>query len=285
MQSHAAVPIAWQKSGEEYWVYFGTRDSHNRPFIGRILIELGKTPSVTEVCKEPILEPGPLGHFDDNGVYPGCIVKNEERLLMYYLGRSNGAPPLYYMSIGLAQSRDNGRTFERVIQSPLLSRSEHDPWIVSTPFVLKENSHWRMWYLSGFKCEMEDNELHSYYHIKYAESPDGMCWKRDGTVCIDLALGERNISSPTVLHDDGLYRMWFSYVSETGYRIGYAESSDGITWDRNDADSGIDLSASGWDSESQSYPHIFEHNDTKYLLYSGNGFGKDGIGIAVEDGN
>lgn len=281
MQSHAAVPIAWKNSGDEFWIYFGTRNERNQPHIGRILIQLGESPKLLDIEENPILSPGPLGYFDDNGVYPGCIVEDGDRLLMYYLGRSNGAPPLYYMSIGLAQSIDGGKSFERVSNAPLMTRSEHDPWMVSTAYVLRENNLWRMWYLSGLKCELVKDDLHSWYHIKYAESPDGLCWKRDGLVCIDLIDEERNISSPTVVKHNGLYHMWFSYVSNSGYRIGYAESVDGLSWVRKDDQSGIAVSDSGWDSEAQSYPYVFDHEDTQYLLYSGNGFGKGGIGIAI----
>lgn len=43
--------------------------------------------------------------FDDNGLYPGNLLKINKKL--YYMGRSNGQAPLYYMAIGLAESDDN----------------------------------------------------------------------------------------------------------------------------------------------------------------------------------
>ena len=74
--------------------------------------------------------------------------------------------------------------------------------------------------------------------------------------------------------------MWFSYRG-TSYKIGYAESSDGIHWERQDSLSGIDVSASGWYSQSIEYPYVFKHKDSKFMLYNGNNFGKTGLGLAI----
>jgi predicted GH43/DUF377 family glycosyl hydrolase len=74
--------------------------------------------------------------------------------------------------------------------------------------------------------------------------------------------------------------MWYSYRGRS-YRIGYAESDNGIEWVRKDEEVGIDVSESGWDSEMIEYPYIFDHEGQRYMLYNGNGYGRTGIGLAV----
>ena len=74
--------------------------------------------------------------------------------------------------------------------------------------------------------------------------------------------------------------MWYSFRGDF-YKIGYAESDNGIEWNRQDADAGIDTSDYGWDSEMIEYPYIFECIGNRYMLYNGNGYGKSGIGIAI----
>ena len=83
---------------------------------------------------------------------------------------------------------------------------------------------------------------------------------------------------------DNKYKMWFSHRGHknyTTYRIGYAESLDGINWERNDDQSGINISETGWDSESQCYPYLVEHENFRYMLYNGNNYGMTGLGYAV----
>lgn len=284
MQTHAANPVALHLGGDRYRVYFATRDSESRSHVGYAEFDLGAPRETLSLSEEPALAPGPLGHFDDHGVYAASLVERAGELFMYYIGWNPGLrPPLFYASIGLAVSRDGGRSFEKMFRSPVLARGEHDPWMVSAPFVMLEGALWRMWYISGLGWEeAEGGALRSFYHIKYAESDDGVAWRRDGRVCLDLLPGETNIARPCVLKEGGLYRAWFSRNSGAGYQIGYAESRDGYVWERKDSEAGIDLSESGWDSEAIAYPWVFVHGGRRFMLYNGNGFGRDGFGLAVE---
>jgi hypothetical protein len=139
-----------------------------------------------------------------------------------------------------------------------------------------------MWYVSslGWKAQSA-GPPHYVVHIKYAESRDGLEWERDGHVCVDFASAdEYAISRPCVVKDGGLYRMWYSHRGST-YRIGYAESSDGLTWERKDRQVGIDVSPIGWDSDMIEYACVFDHGGSRHMLYNGNGYGESGIGHAV----
>jgi hypothetical protein len=139
-----------------------------------------------------------------------------------------------------------------------------------------------MWYVSGVKWTIENGQPRHYYHVKYAESADGVRWRRRGVVCIDFAsAGEHAIARPCVLKDpDGRYRMWYSCRGER-YRIGYAESADGLAWERKDDQAGIEPSPSGWDSDMIEYPAVFDAGGRRYMLYNGNGYGRSGMGLAV----
>ena len=82
--------------------------------------------------------------------------------------------------------------------------------------------------------------------------------------------------------------MWFSYRTSKDYRggdgsykMGYATSPDGMTWQRNDAMAGITTSDKGWDSEMIAYPYIVDTPHGRYMFYNGNGFGASGFGYAV----
>lgn len=277
LHSHAALPVV---DGNR--VYFSGRDRQGRAQVG--FFETGpEFDKVNRVSEHPVISLGPLGAFDDSGVTTSWIVNHEGKRYHYYSGWSLGVSVPFYFFVGLAISEDDGETYKRVSPSPILERNEVDPYLTASPCVLVEDGRWRMWYVSGTGWEMKDGRPQHRYHIKYAESRDGIEWKREGFVCIDYkSEDEYAISRPCVVRDGSLYRMWFASRGDS-YRIGYAESEDGLNWTRKDEQSGIDVSASGWDSEMLAYPYVFEHEGDYYMLYNGNDYGKTGIGLAVLD--
>jgi len=283
MVTHASVPFAMHLEGDIYRVYFGGRNKENETQPGYIEIDLKNPTEILNMSPKPVLELGKPGLFDDSGVWCHSIVENKGVHYMYYNGWMKGASVPYYSAIGLSISKDGGKTFKRYSQAPILERNKIEPYIVGGPCISIENRIWRMWYLSAIDFKIENGIAMYYYHIKYAESKDGINWKRDGIVCIDFKYpGETRIAHPCVAREGGLYKMWYCYaIGADGYRIGYAESEDGTKWERKDEEAGIDVSESGWDSEMVCYPFVFEHKGQKYMLYNGNGYGKTGFGYAT----
>jgi len=281
MNSFATVPLL-DKHNENCKIYFSTRDIDNRSHIGCLEVEINDVLKVKKIFNEPILTPGELGTFDDNGVMPSCIVNHNDKKYLYYIGWNKGSNVRFHTSIGLAVSEDNGKSFKKKSKGPILDRDYVEPHFCSNPYVIIENEIWRMWYISIVKWIKENDETFPYYHIKYAESNDGINWNRKNTVCIDFKDDQEwAISRPCIIKENNIYKMWYSFSGNLPYRIGYAESNDGINWNRKDNLVGISVSKSGWDSESIEYPFVFVHNRQKFMLYCGNGFGKTGFGYAV----
>lgn len=285
MQTHASLPIPIHLYEDIYRVYFSTRDKFNRNSVGFFEININDPYNLLSISEVPVLTPGPLGGFDDHGVYASSIVHVGNQLYMYYIGWNPGPYPLFYSSIGLAISIDSGISFQKKFNFPIMARNEYDPILVTSPFVIFENNFWKMWYVSGLKWEKSDHNTDSFYHIKYAFSLDGIKWHREGIVALDLQTNEKNIARCCVVPKADGYEAWYSYNCDEGYRIGYATSKDSILWERKDIESGITISdeASDWDAKSVAYPYVIYQGRKAYMFYNGNAFGRDGIGLAVAD--
>lgn len=290
MVSHAQLPVVDPVNEDVLRIYFGTRDNLNQTVTTYIEVEADAPQNILYLHDRPVLGLGELGCFDDSGAMPSWIVNHEGTKYLYYIGWNKGVSVSYRNSIGLAVSEDNGSTFRRLYKGPIVDRTKSEPHFCGASCVLLEKGLWRMWYLSALRWVVFDGKPEPVYHIKYAESEDGINWDRSGTVCIDLkSPKEGGITRPCVIHDGSVYRMWFSYrgISDYrtnvsySYRIGYAESEDGIEWQRQDEIAGIDVSPVGWDSEMITYAHVFMHKGKKYMVYNGNGFGASGFGYAV----
>jgi hypothetical protein len=279
--THAMVPFV-EPRGRVVRLYFSSRDEAGRSVTGFADFD-PRDPETISFSERALLEHGALGAFDDSGAMGACLVEQAGRKYLYYIGWSRGVTVPFYTFIGLAISDDDGETFRRASSAPIVERSVHDPFLTTSPWVLVEEGRWRLWYASGVRWQEHGGRPRHYYNIRYAESTDGLAWRRDGRVCIDFA-GEHEyaIARPCVIQQGGAYRMWYSRRGDC-YRIGYAESSDGIEWERRDADAGIDVSRRGWDSEMIEYPCVFTHDGAWYMVYNGNSFGASGIGLAELD--
>jgi predicted GH43/DUF377 family glycosyl hydrolase len=279
MLSHAANPVAEHLHDDVFRLYFSCRDSQSRSHIGYAEVDLKPNFRVLSIAEEPILAPGEVGTFDDSGVSISCLKQINGRKFLYYLGWNLGVTVPWRNSIGLAVYEPSTKTFQRFSKAPLLDRHDVDPYSVSYPFVLEDEGMFRMWYGSNLRWGKDQKDM--AHIIKYAESEDAIRWRRHGIVALHFKNeDEYAISRPCVIKEDGLYKMWYSYRGQS-YRIGYAESEDGLKWERKDADVGIDVSEVGWDSQMVEYPFVFDHQGKRYMLYNGNNYGKTGIGLAV----
>ncbi|MFM0029599.1 hypothetical protein PQR70_25480 [Paraburkholderia madseniana] len=279
MLTHAANPVAEWRYASVYRVYFSARDKDRRAHICYVDIDLRNPQVILEVSNSPVIAPGQIGTFDDSGTSMGCLVQHEGKRYLYYLGWNLGVTVPWRNSIGLAVSKGPDAPFERVSLAPVLDRNHADPFSISYPWVLVENGIWRMWYGSNLSWGVRQEEMNHLF--KYAESRDGVIWNPEGKIALHFKdPTEYAMSKPTVVRDGDLYRMWYSYRG-AAYRIGYAESHDGIAWTRYDDRAGIAPSEGGWDADTVCYPCVFDHEGQRYMLYNGSRYGDTGFGLAV----
>lgn len=279
----AAVPFALPVCGSRYRIYYTARDTWGRSHIFCMEMDI-HTQEILQVGKEPVLSPGALGCFDDSGAMMSWIGRMYGKYYLYYIGWNLGVTVPFRNAVGLAVSRD-GIAFRRLYEGPVLDRTKEEPHFCASSWLVEEDGFWRIYYLSCVQWEKQEDGVKHWYHIKCAESKDGVDWHREGKVCIDFKDStEYAISRPCVQKTDHGYKMWYSCRGDA-YRIGYAESPDGLAWKRKDEEAGIDVSENGFDSEMVCYPFVFCCDGEWYLLYNGNGFGMTGFGLArLEEG-
>lgn len=262
-------------------VYFSPRDEKSRSKLYYFDFSLEKPFDVTNIASEAVFEEGGLGAFDDCGVTPGSFSEVRGTRAFYYTGWSLTKTVPMNNSIGVALFNQSSAKFERLGKGPVMTRTLFEPYSCASPFVMKEGDLYRMWYATMDEWKEFRGEPLHYYNIKYAESHDGISWKREGLVAINYESDdEYAFGRPFVLKEDGIYKMWYAFRGDH-YVIGYAESLDGRSWTRKDHLAGIDVSPSGWDSEMIEYPFILNFKSKKYMFYNGNGYGRSGIGLAV----
>lgn len=288
MVSHACVPTAIKIDENTIRIYYAPRNKNGKSIPTYFDVEANNPLKIKYIHDQPILDLGGLGTFDDDGIMPCSAVRiSESCIYLYYVGWNPSVSVPYRNAIGLAISNDNGKTFTRAFIGAIVERNKTEPFFTASPFVLKEDKKWHLWYASSTGFVIVNGKPEPLYEIKYAYSNDGIDWIRPNITCIPPADKYQCTARPTVIKENGLYKMWFTYRGSFDYRdgkesykIGYAESIDAINWNRLDEKTGIQLSKFGWDSKMQTYPSVIKIKGKIYLFYNGNGFGKTGIGLA-----
>lgn len=124
-----------------------------------------------------------------------------------------------------------------------------------------------------------------------ALSASAAAWTKKGALFLrnpDHDYENVGVAGPVVKPkpDGNGFRMWYSAIGTKWgyYSICYAESADGIEWNRGEKygdNLQLTPTGDGWGKQMVEYPSIIEEDGRLRLFYCGNGYGKTGIGTAV----
>ncbi len=277
------VSIVRNPDGETLKMYYAGRQGAGVGFAeGR----LDAPTEWTEHPASPVLRPR-TDNWEGNMLNQPRVVKvSTTHWRMYYTGwglkDARGTP----WAMGIAESHDTGVTWERLMDEPFMERGPEgapDDGGACVPMVIRVGGLWYMWYTA--MTVIPDRQS---IHLCLATSKDGIHWdKHPGNPVLtdDFTQGPgRNVTSRCfVRHVDGLFQMWYSHA-RPDYRIRYAESLDGIHWERSPLQLALDASpAPAWDDQMVEYPEVDVVDGQWRLWFCGNGFGSVGFATGVPE--
>lgn len=283
--SHAMIPtpVIIDKETVRVYTTFCDKNGIGRP--GYVDLDSSNLKNIKKVSSKPLLEIGLPGSFDDNGILTCSVVDLGDGVFyMYYAGFELCNRIRYRLLTGLAVSQDGGETFARYSNTPILERSSNEMYFRGGPFCKKKGDLFKMWYVAGGRWTEVSGKSMPEYDIRYLESTNGVDWSMEGQVHIPVTKpDEHGFGRPYVISKtDGSFQLFYSIRKKSlrSYRLGYAESADGVSWNRLDNKLNLDVSESGFDSEAIMYAAPIEINDETFVFYNGNEFGKDGFALA-----
>lgn len=281
-KSYATIPTVDVLDDRILRVYFASLDKNQFGRIGYVDLDATNPRRILHEPNEPILDLGEPGAFDDSGVNPSCVVNVGGEKYLYYIGWQRCELVPYMLFAGLAIG-DSNNNFVKRHRIPVLDRTDKEPFTRSATSIIFENGIFKNWYVSAFNWIVIDSIKYPTYVIKYATSTDGIIWQSYDYICINFKNDDEfGFGRPWVVRDADKYSMWYSIRSKNApYKIGYAESSDGISWTRRDDEAGIERSETGWDSQMICYPCVVDAVGKRYIFYNGNRHGSTGFGCAV----
>lgn len=221
--------------------------------------------------RRPVLGPG-LGTVNDP-----FVIKEDEIYKMWFSWRKGRV-------IAYTESKDGVRWDN--VQVVLIPVTD-SPWEgheVCRPTIVKKDGLYHMWY-TGMMFPTEINSARSC--IGYARSKDGLVWNREEMPVLvpDKAWENIAVSHPHVIweEDQGIYKMWYSGGRQhEADAIGYAESRDGIHWEKCSENPVLTPSAENyWEMGKVLAPYVMKKEGYYYMFYQGmDGDLIAGLGVA-----
>ena len=289
LKSHAMMPLPIVLN-DRIRVYFTGRHNDGMSRVAFIdFVKENPTKILSDVSK-PLLEVGTPGTFDDCGTVGTKVLKRNDSIYLYYNGYNVRNTVPWSNSIGLAVSNDGGTFFEKMFLGPILDRDPHEPYFAISPEIIEHDDILHMFYTSGTGWLNINDKREPIYDIKYATSTDGIKWERNYKACVPQNTIEECVARPTVVLEGEMLKMWFTFRGSRdfrdgtdSYRLGYAEANitSPTEWVRKDELIGINLGPEEYDNLMQAYPAVLDVGEKRYLFYNGNGFGYNGICLAV----
>ncbi|MCB0289923.1 MAG: T9SS type A sorting domain-containing protein [Calditrichaeota bacterium] len=227
----------------------------------------------------PVLDVGGPGEWDAGRVNNADINFDGVTYQMWFTGDAGANTG----KIGYASSTD-GISWTKYNDPATTSApfAESDPVLTPTasgwdsvvtvlPVVIVDNTinEYKMWYAGSGEGTGGG--------IGYATSTDGISWDKHGTGPV-MPLGEPGkwddglVAPGAVIVEGSTYKMWYSGARALPYfQIGYATSSDGITWDRHPTPVLKPSLPGEWDDFFVYTPEVYWDGNIYHMWYFGRG--------------
>lgn len=283
-KSHGMAPAAIMYDAQTIRIYQGCLDAKGISRIGFVDVAADDPRLVLRKSTSPVLDLGTPGCFDDNGVFPGHVYQYAGKVYLYYTGFQKLDKIPFTNFGGLAISEDGGNTFSRVSKAPVMDRADEGLFTRAGTSVIEEDGIYKACYSAGSAWEFVAGKNRPVYEVYYIESANGIDFPKKG-VCIvpcDHSL-EHGLGRPQIVKIRGIYYVFYTRrLLSFRYHMGVARSFDLKKWERiDDWLSSVSFGGKGdFDEDMVYFPCVVNTGQKTYLFYSGNSFGRDGMGFA-----
>jgi len=284
--THAMVPTPLLVNEEFIRVFVTCLNSEGigKPYY--VDLDPDDPSSVLGFSQSPILEVGEPGNFDDNGLIVTSVLQSKNgHLYMYYAGFELCKKIRYRLLTGGAISKDGGRSFSRIKQTPLFERSQSERFFRGGAFITNTEEAFSAIYVGGGSWTPIFGKDNPVYDIREMQSSDGENWPSEGEqiIKIDESLDEIGFGRPwNWVSPSGKTYLYYSIRKKSNgqYRLGLAEADASGGWVRIDHKIGLETSELSFENEAIMYSSVLSVKGETYCFYNGNKFGEAGFALA-----
>ena len=266
-------------------IYLGAWDKNKISRISYIDVDANNPKIVKKISNDIILDIGKDGCFDDNGVFPAHVYKNHDgRIFLYYTGFQKLEKIPFSNFSGLAISYDNGNTFERVSNAPVIDRADEGLYTRAGLSTVFADGVFKCCYSVGSDWYYIAGKNRPIYEVNYIESANGIDFPKRGARIVSVdPHTEHGLGRPQIVYiKNKLFVFYTRRTVDYKYSMGCAFFDGKNEWKRCDEWlTTIKHGSDGeFDSEMVYFPAVIDTGKKIFLFYCGNGYGVEGFGFA-----
>lgn len=233
--------------------------------------KISATSTFIKYLENPLIIPH-IGSWDAKFVANPIILKRSNFYHMWYSG-STGSK----WQIGYASSPNgvNGWTF---LNNPVIPIGSTDDWENETTdanvIFFPDTNEYKMWY-SSVRLGWANGP--DKFRLRFATSNDGINWVKTDQWLMLTTLNSWDSGGPhrgkTILYKNNLYHLWYAATNDNDlstnpyWRIGYATSTDGINWTKQNGGNPVIEPTESWELKNVSFPTVIDDNGTYKMWY------------------
>lgn len=218
----------------------------------------------------PILSVGSSAKFDDYALGEATAIWDGGRFLVAYQGNAGSGATEY--AVGVAETADGNSVTRLNSGDPVMTVNGTNHWdqdYLKEPTILFYGGKSRLWFAAD-----------SPPAIGYAEvaqqAPTGPADQYGDAAVINVGAGGKfddvHVLDPDTLLDGSTYRNWYSGYDGADYAIGYATSSDGQSWTKQNSGNAVLTKRGGnscFDSHHAEGASVTKDGTTYKMWYGG----------------
>lgn len=220
--------------------------------------------------------PDHFGTETANVIYDAAAPASE-RYRMWYSGKQDDSTLAGEYKVCYATS-PNGINWTKYANNPVLTAGSASDWnnlLITNVSVLLDNDTFKLWFAAPdgyYNNQITDGKG----NIGYATSVDGINWTKYPTPVLVAGVGNSPdsavVAEPQVLKIGTTYHMWYSMINSwaiENFAVGYATSTDGITWTKFSGNPVLQLGGPGtWDRYWAAHPGVvYDPQNGDLLMY------------------
>lgn len=195
-------------------------------YMGKMETGLATSPdglTWTRYSTNPVLGKGTPGSWDDMWAYCSTVLFEDGLFKMWYTGFDGSST-----NLGYATSPD-GFTWTKYAYNPIFQPVNYGLKDAQNPRVIHQGNLYEMWFNS---TSLNTGTIEIYYQT----SPDGITWNNPPSLVMTTgsagSFDQSWVWHPSVLVNNGAYRMWYTGYNGLEYSVGFASDSTHVGFDQ-----------------------------------------------------